>query len=61
MKLESALEALVDFENVDNASAANKFVAFKNEVAAQSGQKITPADAATLTAQADSVISKLSK
>ena len=59
-KLDSALNALDDVNQNNDVAAINSLNAFKNAVEAQTGGKLTDAQADTLIAEADSIISMLS-
>ena len=58
-KLDSALNALDDVNNNNDVAALNSMSAFINAVIAQRGKQITIADANSLLAAADNVITQL--
>jgi hypothetical protein len=59
-KLNAALQAIDDINENNNVAAINSMEAFINAVEAQRGNKIEDADANTLIAAADAVITALS-
>lgn len=60
-KLDSAANALDDVNQNNDVAAINSLNAFKNAVEAQSGNKLTEAQANTLIAEAESIIAMLSE